>query len=76
MCAEKLEVEVLGFFLTFPKQENAEMANDAAVSFRPRKPFINAMLDAGPLGILAHEPASLLAENHREGYKMTCTFGD
>ena len=73
MCAEKLEVEVLGFFLAFPKQEDAEMANDAAVLFCPRKPFINAMLDAGsgPLGILAREPVSLLAENHCEGYKMT-----
>ena len=76
MCAEKLEVEVLGFFLAFPKQEDAEMANDAAVSFCTRKPFINAKLDAGPLGILAREPVSLLAENHRGGYKMTCTFGD
>ena len=47
-----------------------------AVLFCPRKSFIGAMFAAGPLRILVHEPVSHLAENHREGYKMTWTFGD
>ena len=49
-----------------------------AVLFCLRKPFINAMLatESEPLRILVHQPVSLLAKNHHEGYKMTWTFGD
>ena len=60
------------------RRESGHAPTGTAVLFCTRKPFINEMLAArsGPLRILVHQPVSLLAENHHEGYKMTWTFGD